>query len=106
MGHPHLRSEDLPAFVDSDCGDSFYPDHRVHQPGQSLELVTGGEDQDPGALGIEMHDRVVAAQGRPRMHRPDDTGELDEMAVEGTAQQLASRDIFRLRQAGFSDYLE
>jgi non-ribosomal peptide synthetase component F len=65
-----------------------------------------GADMIAGALGIQMHDGMVLAQRRPRLHRSDDTGKLDEMAVVGTAQQLTSCNVFRLWEAGVPDHFE
>ena len=104
VGHPHLRGQHLPHFVDGDGVDSLDSHHSVHQAGKSSELIAGRQHQNPGAFGIEMHDGVVPAQGRPRLHRPHDAGEFDEMAVIETTQQLASGDTLRLREAGLPDY--
>ena len=106
VGHPHLRGENLPGFVDRDGVDPPDPHHAVHQLGEPVQLVAGSEDEDPRAIGVQMHDGVIPAHARPGVHRANNAGKFDITAVVGTAKQLASADPCRLRQPGFPDHLE
>ena len=106
VGHPHLRGENLPGFVDRDGVDPPDPYHAVHQSGEPVQLVARSEDENARAISIQMHDGVIAAHARPGVHRANNAGKFDITAVVGTAEQLASADPCRLGQPGFPDHLK
>ena len=106
VGHPHLRGEHLPGFIDRDGVDPPDPHHAVDQLGEPVQLVAGSKDQNARAIGVQMHDGVIAAQARPGVHRTNNAGKFDKPAIVGTAEQLAAFDPGRLGQPGFPDHLK